>query len=292
RSAEAEALTYLGVRAAFAGESAKSVILIQEALDRWNESGESPRHDQIGRTLAYLGIARLMRGEYEQAASHLTAALAVFRESGDERNLGGIHIILAHTVLQLEDPAAAAELVREGIAVSVNLQDFHLLTLAVEIALLLVGERVELDGRARLLGARDTWRRVTGSPEGGVAQLSGERLIGLRERLEVEGFGAAYVEGRTLSFQDVASLTLELLEQSFGPIATSEVAAERQVFPLSEREHEVLRQVAHGLSDKQIARELAIGERTVRRHLSSILNKLGAVNRPQAVAIAAKRGLI
>lgn len=61
---------------------------------------------------------------------------------------------------------------------------------------------------------------------------------------------------------------------------------------LSEREREVLRLVAAGRSNKEIAGELHIAERTVKFHVTAIFNKLGAENRAQAVAIAAEKGLV
>jgi DNA-binding NarL/FixJ family response regulator len=61
---------------------------------------------------------------------------------------------------------------------------------------------------------------------------------------------------------------------------------------LSARERGVLRLVAAGLSNREIGQALAISERTVKFHVTSILNKLGADNRAQAVALAARRGLL
>lgn len=61
---------------------------------------------------------------------------------------------------------------------------------------------------------------------------------------------------------------------------------------LSARERAVLRLVADGLTSKHIARRLSITERTVKFHIASIFNKLGADNRAQAVAEASRRGLI
>ena len=66
----------------------------------------------------------------------------------------------------------------------------------------------------------------------------------------------------------------------------------RRVGPLSAREHGVLRLVAAGHSNRQIARTLSISERTVKFHVTAVFNKLGADNRAQAVAIAAERGLL
>lgn len=62
--------------------------------------------------------------------------------------------------------------------------------------------------------------------------------------------------------------------------------------PLTPRELEVLGLVAQGMQNKEIAAELSITERTVKFYVSSILSKLGAGNRTEAVAIAAQRGLI
>ncbi len=64
------------------------------------------------------------------------------------------------------------------------------------------------------------------------------------------------------------------------------------VEPLSPRELEVLRLMARGLSNKQIAAQLFITEHTVKFHIRSILGKLGAGNRTEAVTLALQRGLV
>jgi DNA-binding NarL/FixJ family response regulator len=55
---------------------------------------------------------------------------------------------------------------------------------------------------------------------------------------------------------------------------------------LSPRERDVLRLIADGQSNRQIARQLAIGEQTVKTHVSSILTKLGLQDRVQAAIFA------
>lgn len=62
--------------------------------------------------------------------------------------------------------------------------------------------------------------------------------------------------------------------------------------PLTERELEVLRALAKGRQNKEIARDLQISERTVKFHVSAILAKLGAGNRTEAVTRAAQLGLV
>ena len=62
--------------------------------------------------------------------------------------------------------------------------------------------------------------------------------------------------------------------------------------PLTEREAEVLRWLARGLANKQIAVELGISEHTVKFHVSSIYTKLNATNRTQAVREGLRNGWI
>ena len=61
---------------------------------------------------------------------------------------------------------------------------------------------------------------------------------------------------------------------------------------LTEREVEVLRQVADGNKNRDIARKLFISEETVKVHIKHIMEKLGATDRTQAVAIGVRRGII
>ncbi len=60
----------------------------------------------------------------------------------------------------------------------------------------------------------------------------------------------------------------------------------------TEREAEVLQQVAQGLSNKQIALKLGISENTVKYHIASIYSKLGVNNRTEAVRMGARMGLV
>ena len=64
------------------------------------------------------------------------------------------------------------------------------------------------------------------------------------------------------------------------------------VEPLTDRELRVLNLLADGLSNPQIARLLSISRNTVKFHVSSIISKLAATSRTEAVAIGVKRGLI
>lgn len=69
-------------------------------------------------------------------------------------------------------------------------------------------------------------------------------------------------------------------------------AGRRAAEPLTSRELDVLRLVGHGASNREIARDLRIGEATVKSHLLHVFEKLGVADRTSAVTTAIERGLI
>jgi DNA-binding NarL/FixJ family response regulator len=62
--------------------------------------------------------------------------------------------------------------------------------------------------------------------------------------------------------------------------------------PLTPREREVLQMLASGLANKEIAAKLSISDHTVKFHVASILGKLGASSRTEAVSLGIRRGLV
>ena len=65
-----------------------------------------------------------------------------------------------------------------------------------------------------------------------------------------------------------------------------------EIEPLTARELQVLQMLASGLANKEIASRLSVSEHTVKFHVASILGKLGAESRTEAVAIGIRRGLV
>jgi len=135
--------------------------------------------------------------------------------------------------------------------------------------------------RAIVFTAFDTDERILGALKAGA---QGYLLKGApREEL----FRAIRVvsEGGSLLQPVVASKLLQHMsaQADKGPSAFES---------LTEREMEVLRLLGQGKPNKEIAETLVITERTVKFHVSSILAKLGAGNRTEAVMIAAQQGLI
>jgi predicted ATPase/DNA-binding CsgD family transcriptional regulator/DNA-binding XRE family transcriptional regulator len=303
-AATAEASMYLGHATVVAGDVAEGTQRLQEAVHRWEALGDP---HGLGETLFYHGYAADVAGETAAAAAHYTAALGWLAKAGNAQHAGFVHSYLGVLEWKRGQLSSAVAHLRAVLRTSVTLRDRWLLSFAAQATVALVGLRAQPAAWARLLGAADALTRATGGATFGWEHLPGAgQVAGLRERLAREGgegeWGAAYREGPTLPFGAVAALALTLLEEVAAhasgaeavpaPAAHTRAAALGRESPLTEREREVLRLVAQGLSSKAIGRRLFISERTVAQHLTAVFHKLGVSTRAQAAAVATQCQLL
>lgn len=94
------------------------------------------------------------------------------------------------------------------------------------------------------------------------------------------------MQGKTYVDPGVAGTLFELVAQ------TSTSAEVQAIKKLSEREQDILRLLAKGLGNAEIAQRLYLSEGTIRNYLSAIFNKLGVSDRTQAALLAIKAGLV
>lgn len=94
-----------------------------------------------------------------------------------------------------------------------------------------------------------------------------------------------------LAVRGESAWTREELRRVTGALATPRVVSDVEV-PLTQRESEVLRQLANGLTNKEIALSLGISYETVKEHVQHILRKIGVSDRTQAAVWAVRKGLV
>lgn len=133
---------------------------------------------------------------------------------------------------------------------------------------------------------------VTQSYGAHVALMSGSTSRELAEAA-VEAGAIGFVPKKMASRAMVAAVRLMAKGETFAPIGLlqSDVAPGAPLAMLTRREVSVLRGVCDGKSNKEIARDLALQEVTVKLHVKTLSRKLGARNRTHAAMIARNGGL-
>ena len=137
------------------------------------------------------------------------------------------------------------------------------------------------------MGAEEALREAIGLP---VTQFDRVHcdyegyLAAARSQLDETAWEAAWSEGRAMTPEQAIEYALETSPP------TSQ--AEEDKAGLSERELEILRFVAQGFTDSQVAERLYVSPRTVGQHLRSIYRKLGVPTRAAAAKVAVERSLI
>ncbi|HEX6509840.1 MAG TPA: LuxR C-terminal-related transcriptional regulator [Chloroflexota bacterium] len=246
--------------------------------------------------------------DYERGERLGQEALAAYQDVGDDTSATVLLILLGMAAGEQGDTARAVALLHQGRETSSRLQDRRLLLLVSDMVVSwLAGEQAAPRGYPPrvpeqltvLLGAADAMADTIDAVPGGWRKAGMPQAAAeLQAHLGTERFEKALGEGRSLSFSQISELVSLVLnevgEGSAGAESTQREpgGAQRRHFLLSAREEEVLRLVADGLTNKEIARQLIITESTVKTHVSSLFNKLGVDSRAQAVAVAAQQGFL
>ena len=228
--------------------------------------------DSVGSGLAHgsLGTAELLLGHRSEAIALLERGLELVSVAPDQWGIGFCHTYLGIAHAEGGECRPAEEHFRRALAALAPIREVTMLTLALlGIARLITGS--DWKRALRLAAAASALRDRSGGPfPRWIAASVGD----LRARAEVAlGRTAAdheWAVGSRLSNEEAVRLALG----GASPRA-------RTRGPLSERELEVARLVAEGMTNSEIARRLHLSQRTAENHVSHILTRLGLANRTQ-----------
>jgi non-specific serine/threonine protein kinase len=114
----------------------------------------------------------------------------------------------------------------------------------------------------------------------------------LRTQLGEEAFNAAWEAGKKLTLAQALAEAEQIIMPAEIPNPQSQISNSKQAFGgLTAREREVAALVGQGMSNREIAEKLVLGERTIETHVSNIFNKLGFTGRSQVRQWAKEKGL-
>jgi DNA-binding NarL/FixJ family response regulator len=154
--------------------------------------------------------------------------------------------------------------------------------------------KVRPEGAVRLFAAAEAVQRRVGLTPAPALRAKNERAIAsARAKLGEEAFAAAWAAGGDLSLEQAVA-EAQTVAIDAGQAAEPEPAPRHDaaVGALSPRELEVLKLVAEGLTNAQVAERLFVSPRTVNAHLNSIYHKLGVGSRSAATRFAFEHDLV
>ena len=214
-------------------------------------------------------------------------SMALFREIGDAWGVSACLIDLGIVEMALANHDRATTLLREVLLLS-RKRDYRVATQYAFFGLAGVAASQGWLVRAvRLWAAADVVRKSSGIQLPAVVRFATDyegRLAAVRAELGEEAFERAWAEGRAMSMEQAVEYALseEKSTVSISPTAKRPSADESPA--LTRREREVAKLVARGLTNRRIAKELVLSERTVENHVRNILKKLNLSSRSEVAA--------
>ncbi len=287
RNAEGIALSFLGGVLIARGRYDDATAPLEAALAYWLETANA---SWLAHTFFHLGLIGYVRRDRDRATKLFAEAARLYDAIGSRFDTTDPLLYLGLLAIAAGDYPRAAEHLTE---VMTRLKERRSAP-AMASGLAGVATLATASGRhlaaARLFGAGETLLGLSGGAYALPARESHEQAITITRRELGDGeWFAATLAGRTLRLEDAlaeADSLLAAVATATPPAPTEDPSS------LTERERDVLRLVAAGYTNPQIAEALFISRGTARTHVANLLAKLGVHTRTEAADLAHRRGLL
>jgi predicted ATPase/DNA-binding CsgD family transcriptional regulator len=242
--------------------------------------------------LEHLSLVAQLRGDLDEATARYEGLLDRNRRLGQTWLASLTLANLGNLSRDRGEHAQALGYYREALALGAAHPDKRFLALALEGAAGLAAARSEQARAGRLFGAAAALRESMGISVDPSLRLAWERgVAAARGALGEAAFAAAWDAGRALAPEDVYAEVAALDVGMHGRDEVGTAGESTAGHGLSPREREVLRLIAAGHPDREIAAALFVSPRTVGAHVAAVLGKLGVSSRAAAAAYAVRHGL-
>jgi ATP/maltotriose-dependent transcriptional regulator MalT len=234
-----------------------------------------------------LGYSALVRGDLERAQALAEEGLAVSEQFSIESLRHGFLFILGTVATRRDDHARAKRLLSESLELGWEHGEEDILGELLESLAKVAGSLGDYERAARLWGAADASREKLGIPWSDAAcRLHEPYLRDIRSRSDARPWERAWEEGQAMTMEEAVRHALS--EEESAPSVPQETLADEGAGELTPREREIAELVARGLTNRQIASELFISERTVATHLGRVFKKLEVHSRERVTELFAE----
>jgi predicted ATPase/class 3 adenylate cyclase/DNA-binding CsgD family transcriptional regulator len=276
------------------GDLAQAHTLLDKSFALFREVGDK---EGIASCLNLRGMLALDEGDTAKARSRVEQALALFQEMQLQHGTALSLYALAHVAEASGNHTESQALYEQGIVLARKSGDKLTVIFGLEGLAAAVAVQGNYAWAAQLWGAAEARREMIGAPLSPVDRDPYHRAVtAARTRLGEQAFAAAWAEGRTLSPEQALATPGQgaLPASTSGEQSSSPTTVSPAPYPdgLTAREVEVLRVVAQGLTNEQVAQRLVISPRTVDTHLTSIYSKIGVSSRAAATRYAIEHHLV
>jgi len=276
------------------GHTARARTLLEESLALYQAYGNTWG---IALAKSLLGQLAFQQGELSQAEAFLTDCTRLASEVGDRRNVARSRLLLARLDALRGEYAAARLRYEEGLAIALELGHMNLIAAGLKGLGCVAATQGLYTWAAMLWGTAEPLRE---SRSVAIPQALYERMVAVvRSQLGEPAFEEARAKGRAMTPAQVlaspeafAPQVQKPAQAAPGPAPIPPAGHPSYPAGLTAREMEVLRLVAQGLTDAQVAEQLVISPRTVNFHLTSIYSKLGVSSRSAATRHALEHHLV
>jgi DNA-binding CsgD family transcriptional regulator/tetratricopeptide (TPR) repeat protein len=244
--------------------------------------------------LNILGEITFYQGDTTTARQLLEQSCTLYRELGNEAPIAWTLILLGKVLAAEGDLEAARAVCEESLILETRVnvgQSFWDIAPVLEGLAAVVAAQGESTWAARLWGRAEAHRETFHMPLPPRYRADYDQAVALASsHLDEPSFAAAWAEGRAMTLEHVFAVrgpvTIPVLLPTSQPAPPLEKSLPRYPDGLTAREVEVLRFIAKGLTDAQIAEQLVISPRTVNTHLTSIYGKIQVSSRSAATRYA------
>jgi predicted ATPase/DNA-binding CsgD family transcriptional regulator len=243
---------------------------------------------------AVAALIALSEGETARAFDLAQESLTIYREMDYRRYIAVMLYVLGRVEAQRGDLRTARDHYVESLSLVQEMGSKWIIPFDLEGLAGLLATQGELRWAAQLWGAAEVLRERTSYPLPPVDRPPYERAVTTaRVQLGERAFVAAWQEGRTMTPEQALTARGEPVPSPAKPaVALRSKALPTYPCGLTAREVEVLRLVAQGFTNAQVAVQLVVSPRTVNFHLTSIYSKIGVSSRNAATRYAIEQHLI